>query len=60
MSESLVQKLSRLDSKIKELEAELISVKNKNLEPLEPVDLEAEVIKVVDIHFVNNLYRNNK
>lgn len=60
MSESLVQKLSSLDSKIKELEAELIAVKNKRLEPLGPIDLETEITKVVDIHFVNNLYRNNK
>ena len=60
MSESLIKTLARLESKIAELEKKIVSVKNKKAEPAEPVDVEAEINKIVNINFVNNLYRNKR
>tara|TARA_R110002111_G_scaffold86081_1_gene134929 strand:- start:302 stop:484 length:183 start_codon:yes stop_codon:yes gene_type:complete len=60
MSESLIKTLARLESKITELEKVIVSVKNKKAEPAEPFDVEAEINKIVNIHFVNDLYRNKK
>ena len=53
MSETLIQKLKRMEAEIDKLKSAQQS-NNKEKSP----DIKSEVEKVVNISYINNLYRN--
>jgi archaellum component FlaC len=53
MSETLIQRLDRIESEIEKLKIPTKNSSNKKLP-----DIKSEVEKVVDIAYINNLYRN--
>ena len=53
MSETLLEKLDRIESEIEKLKMSPQNSSNKK-----SPDIKSEVEKVVDIAYINNLYRN--
>ena len=53
MSETLIQKLNRMESEIEKLKSQQQSNRKQKLP-----DIKSEVEKVVNIAYINNLYRN--